>query len=111
MVKLVYKEEKLTAFLISIPNYGNAVYQLNLRNLLRILKVKKRPREYVLLYMGVDEGHLGLGSALSQVIKEELQKRNTSAIGALIHEGKVSDSYYKSLYTDRYQYKLYKKTL
>lgn len=111
MVKLVYKDQKLAAFFISIPNYRNAVYQLDFRNILRILRVKRKPKEYVLLYMGVDDKHLGLGSALAQIIKEELQVKKSSAIGALIHKGKVSDTYYKSLYTDRYQYALYKKQL
>lgn len=111
MVKLVYSGNQLVAFFISIPNYKNAICRLNFPNLLRILHVKRKPKEYVLLYMGVDHRHLGLGSALSQVIKEELQTKQASAIGALIHEGKVSDTYYKTLYTDRYQYVLYKKNL
>lgn len=111
MVKLVYKDEKLVAFFVSIPNYGNAIYHLDFWNLLKILRIKRKPKEYVLLYMGVDEKHLGIGSALSQLIKEELQEKQATSIGALIHEGKVSGNYYRALYTDQYQYVLYRKDL
>ena len=44
-----------------------------------------------MLYMGVDEKNLGLGSALVEIIKDELQTKNCTSIGALIHSGKVSN--------------------
>lgn len=111
MVKLIYKENHLVAFFVSIPNYKNLTNHLSIKNLIKILKIKKNPREYILLYMGVNNKHLGLGSALAEIIKEELEKKGCSSIGALIHKGKVSGNYYKELIIDKYEYELYEKEI
>lgn len=65
MVKIAYFENKMVGFFISVPNYKNKVYRLNFINLLKILKEKNKPKEYVMLYMGVDSKHTGLRKSIS----------------------------------------------
>lgn len=110
MVKLAFKDNKLVGFFISIPNYNHLTSNINLINIIKIFQIKKKTSEYVMLYMGVDENNLGLGSALVEIIKNELKNKNSTSIGALIHSGKVSNFYYKNLVIDKYEYVLMKKT-
>lgn len=105
MVKLGYKNGKLVGFFISIPDYRNRLYgSTGLSEILFMLKNRRRCDNYILLYMGVDEKHLGLGSALSQAMFEEVRKKRASSIGALIKKGKVSEKYIdkKILYQRKY---------
>lgn len=111
MIKLAYKDDKLVGFFIAIPNYNNLTSNINLINIFKIFQIKKKTLEYVMLYMGVDEKNLGLGSALVEIIKDELQTKNCTSIGALIHSGKVSNYYYKDLVLDKYEYVLMKKDI
>jgi hypothetical protein len=83
----------------------------SLKDMVKFLYNKKHAKEYVLIYMGVDPKHLGLGGALAEITKKELQKRKAKSIGALIMDGKVTNNYYKDLTVDRFQYMLYKKEL
>lgn len=107
MVKMAYKDNKAVGFFVSVPNYNNRVYQLNsLKNIWEILRIKKQPKEYVLLYMGVDQNHKGLGSALVESIIKELQVENLSSIGALARDGKVTQDYASDIIEDRYEYVL-----
>ena len=71
---MAYFKKEPVGFYISIPNYGNLVYHLNVRNISKILKLRKKPKSYVMLYMGVDQKHIGLGKALIYSIVEELKK-------------------------------------
>ena len=111
MVKVVYKDEELTGFFIAIPNYGNLLYNINLINLIKIKKIKRNCKDYILLYTGIGKEHLGLGSAMAEIIKQELSNRQCKSIGALIHEGKVTNNYYKELMIDKYEYVLLEKNL
>ena len=112
-VKLIYKEKKLTGFFISVPDYKNLTHQkITIRSLLKILRMKNSsPQKYVLLYMGIDPKHPGLGSAMAELIKQELVKKHACSIGALFHEGKISGEYYKELAVDRYEYVLFRKEI
>ena len=112
-VKLIYKEKKLTGFFISVPDYKNLTHQkITIRSLLKILRIKNsNPQKYVLLYMGIDPKHPGLGSAMAELIKQELVKKHAYSIGALFHEGKISGEYYKELAVDRYEYVLFGKDI
>lgn len=75
MVKIAYYEQKLVGFFVALPNYGTLVYHVNkLSNILKVLYRKMSAKEYVLLYMGVDSKHKGLGPALAYSISEELKK-------------------------------------
>ena len=111
MVKLAYYNNKMVGFYISIPNYNNLVYNINLRNLMKILKLKKRPKEYVMLYMGVDQGHRGLGKAIVYSIMEELKKNNLPSIGALARDGKLTQNYVEEMIEKRYEYVLLEEKL
>lgn len=109
MVKMAYYEGKLVGFYISVPNYGNMVYRLNPANILKILKLRKHPKEYVMLYMGVDQNHRGLGKALVYSIMEELRLSGLPSIGALTRDGKLTQTYVDELVDDRFEYVLLEK--
>ena len=111
MVKVVYKDEKLAGFFIAIPNYGNLTNNISLINLMKIKKIKRNCKDYILLYTGIGKEHIGLGSAMAEVIKKELANRESKSIGALIHEGKVTNNYYKDLIIDKYEYVLLEKEI
>ena len=61
----------MVGFFISIPNYNNKVYNLTLPNILKILTIKHKPKEYIMLYMGVEPEYKGLGSSLVYSIINE----------------------------------------
>lgn len=109
MVKIAYKENEVAGFFISIPNYQNAVYS-NI-NYLKLLKTKLFPKEYVMLYMGVDAKHKGLGMALTESIRQELYKNKCSSIGALVMDGKKNKKYYQNFISEQYEYLLLEKSL
>ena len=109
MAKFVYKDGKLVGFFICIPNFYNLTTQISLVNILKILRIKKKPKEYVLLYMGVKPEALGLGAALAEVVRRQLEIMGVESIGALIHQGKVTGNYYKKCIIDKYEYVLLKK--
>lgn len=112
MVKMAYYNQKAVGFYISIPNYHNKVYHTrNLLNILKILHIRKRPKEYVMLYMGVDQEHQGLGKAMVQSIIEELRKNRLPSIGALQRDGKITQNYVKELIEERYEYVLLKREI
>lgn len=112
MVKLVYKENEAVGFYVSVPNYNNLTQgALTVGKLIKILLVKRHPNEYVMLYMGISEKHHGLGKAITESIKQELQKNQCTSIGALIHSGKINSDYYEELRSGRYEYVLLEKIL
>ena len=112
MVKLLFKDGEAVGFIICVPNYGfDSMGKLTLPKLLRIISKKKKPQEYVILYMGVDSKHLGTGSALAEDIKNELCKNGSTSIGALILEGKITGLYYSDLFTGKSQYALLERNL
>lgn len=94
MVKMAYYEGKAVGFFVSVPDYGNKVYHLkNLKNLWNVFAIKKKPERYIMLYMGVDQKHRGLGKALVGSIMEELRKSGLPSVGALARDGKVTRKY------------------
>lgn len=112
LVKLAYREDVLAGFFICVPDYGNLTHQgAALGNLPRLLwrKCCRRERRYVLLYLGIDPKHPGVGAALAEVIKQELVKKKARSIGALIHQGGISGGFYKELTVGRYEYALFAK--
>ena len=112
MVKMAYYKEQPVGFLVSVPDYGNKVYHLdNPMNLLKILKLKKKPKQYVMLYMGVDQSHRGLGKALAGSIMEELRKNGLPSIGALARDGKVTQKYGEDYIDQLYEYVLLEKNV
>lgn len=105
MTWLVTKEDKIVAFFICVPNYEKVE---GVRN---FIKIRKNPKEYVMLYMGVEQEHLGLGSALAGLAKEELYKNGCTSIGALIHGSKPTGNYYKDLIVGKTEYVLLEKEI
>lgn len=112
MVKLGYKNDKLVGFFIGVPDYRNRLCgNIGFPEIIFMLKNRRRCNNYVLLYIGVDEKHLGLGSALSQAMFEELRKKRASSIGALIKKGKVSEKYFDKIILYQREYLLFEKRL
>ena len=112
MVKIAYQNGRAVGFFVTLPNYGNAAAgRLTLPKLVRIRRIKKAPRDQILLYLGADPAHPGLGKALSECILRELCERQAVSVGALIRKGKVTGSYFSRLITEQYTYALYEKPL
>lgn len=112
MVKMAYYQDSPVGFFISIPNYGNTVYgTLSPIDYLRILRTRRHPRSYVMLYMGIDASHHGLGKAMAEAIKQELQRSGTPSVGALIREGNINQHYFQELIDFTYEYVLLQKAL
>jgi hypothetical protein len=112
MVKLAYKDDKLCAFCISLPNYGGLTRgELTVEKLIKISKIKKKPSEYIVLYVGADKKSAGVGSALIHDVRGVLYRNQCTSIGALIKEGNLTGELYKDLYTDVFHYSLYSKTI
>ncbi len=112
MIKLAYFKGDLVAFSITIPNYGGVINgKLNLLKILKLMKIRKKAKEYVLLYLGAKEGHLGLGAALVQKTSDELEKRGAKSIGALIQKNKVTETYFNEIIEKKEKYVLLEKRL
>jgi len=106
MTKIAYYKGEPVGFYVSIPDYGNIVYHLNPINIAKILKLRKHPKKYVMLYMGVDQNHRGLGKAIVYAIMKELMASGLPSIGALARDGKVTQDYAHDDVTDVYEYVL-----
>ena len=112
MVKMAYYEDRPVGFFVSIPDYGNTVYgKLSLFDYIRILKTRTKPKSYVMLYMGIDGSHHGLGKAMAQAIKQELQRLGTPSVGALIRQGNINRDYFQELIDCEYEYVLLSRPL
>ena len=111
MVRMAYYKGNAVGFFISIPNYNNRVYHLNFCNILKILTIRRKPKEYIMLYMGVLKEHQGLGKALVYEITEELKKQRTNGIGALMRDGKITQKYSEEIIDFQYEYVLMERTI
>lgn len=112
MVRLVYKENQLYAFCICIPNYGElTVGKMTIFKIIQLLKKKKNPSEYIVMYVGASKATPGLGCALIQDLRHILYRNQCTTIGALIQEGKLTGKMYKELYVDQRTYALYEKKI
>ena len=112
MVKMAYYQKQPVGFFISIPDYGNTVYgTLTPTDYLHILLTRKKPKSYVMLYMGIDASHHGLGKAMAEAIKQELQVSGIPSVGALIREKNINRHYFQELIDYEYEYVLLHKVL
>ncbi len=110
MVKMAYYEKEAVGFFISVPDYGNKVYHLgSIGNLLKVFSLKKKPKQYVMLYMGVHQDHRGLGKALVGSIMQELIRSGLPSIGALARDGKITQKYGENHIEQVYEYVLLEK--
>jgi len=107
-IKLVYKNQKLVAFLIGIPDYNNMLYKkLKVTDYIKILwKRNVRSSNYVMLYMGVDKEHPGLARAMTYTIMQKLKRRQSTSIGALIKDTNINKNYGKKDVNSEYEYVL-----
>ena len=112
MVKMAYYNGNAVGFFVTVPNMGNAVNgKLTLPKILRIARTKLVCHDYVMLYMGVDSEHRGLGKALAESIRRELTENGAQSIGALIRKGKNNGDWFRELVEYEYEYRLYEKKL
>lgn len=110
LVKLAYREDALAGFFICVPDYGHLTHQgAALRNLPGLFwnKYFRKRKRYVLLYLGIDPKHPGVGAALAEAVKQELVQKKAASVAALIHEGGISGGFYKELAVGRYEYALF----
>lgn len=112
MVRLAYKDGELKAFCVALPNYGHLTKgKLSPIKLMKILSIRNKPSEYVILYVGAERSAMGLGSALMHNIRDILYKNQCTSIAALIKEGNLTGELYKDLYTDQFTYVLLTKEI
>lgn len=110
MVKFAYKNGKLAAFAIAVPNYCLLTRgKLTFRKIKEIQQIKNKPTEYVILYVGADRASAGLGCAIMQELFDELVRNECSSIGALIKDGNLTGKVYNHVYTNQYKYALFEK--
>lgn len=107
MVKLAYYQGEMKGFFISVPNYENLFCgRMTFKKFIKIVRRHFLTKDYVMLYMGVDGEHHGLGKALAESIMRELKRKKACSIGALIHGDKVNGRYFGSLIEFEYHYVL-----
>lgn len=112
MVLIVQQGGKLAGFTVALPDYGNLLQQpFSAAFVKELIKQRRKPQRYIVLYMGVYPQHVGLGSAMAELIKETLYHKGAQSVGALIHEGKATGSYFKELQTGSRQYVWMEKSL
>lgn len=112
MIHLVYQDEKLKAFSVSLPNYyGLTSGALEIGKLWEIMKIKKSPKEYVMLYVGADTKSPGLEAALLHAVQNAIYANQCTSICALIREGNALDRLCEQMRTDRYEYVLLSKEI
>ncbi|MDO5100422.1 MAG: hypothetical protein Q4D52_02495 [Eubacteriales bacterium] len=105
MVLLVQKDGEPVGFTVALPDYGNLLQQpLSVSFIKRLIRMRRKPKRYIVLYMGVYPQHVGLGSAMAELIKETLHLKKAESVGALIHEGKATGSYFRELQKDSRHY-------
>lgn len=112
LIKLAYYEGKAVGFFMGIPNYHNlSGRKLGIRALSEVMIKRRHAPEYVLLYMGVEPEHQGLGKALTHSIMSELAKKGAASIGSLIQDQNPNYNYAEEYMGERYQYELLEKRL
>lgn len=111
MVKLVYDEndelKELIGFLVAVPNYSCLLNNPSIFDIGKIKKIKKNPKDFVLLYLGASPKHLGLGGVLAHLCKEYMQKYECMSINALVRENNQSGKLYEELTVKKYNYSMY----
>lgn len=107
MVRMAYDHDKPVGFFVSVPDFGNAFCgRMTPAKLMRIVNVKRHPKCYIMMYMGADSDHHGLGKAMSESIRETLSVNGAESVSALIRQGKVNSGYYAHLTEYQYRYVL-----
>ena len=98
MVKLVYKDDKLAAFVICVPNCGARAAGLR--------SIRRAPTEYAISCVGVSPEHAGLADALSELLEHDLRCRNCTSVTPLMRDGSASGAFFQMPKTSRTDYVL-----
>ncbi|MDR2940799.1 MAG: hypothetical protein LBV08_10865 [Clostridiales bacterium] len=107
MIKTAYYKGEMAGFFIGAPDYGNSLYfKLNLASYIKIFLKRLRSKNYVMLYMGVDKAHQGLGKALVQTVIKNIHSKHSTAVGAFIQKGKITETYAEDSIASKYEYAL-----
>lgn len=110
MVFMAYYKGKAVGFFVGIPDYANLIYgKLTPLKLWRVQRIKRQPQRYIMLYMGVEKEHLGLGTSLAYISESRLQELQAESVGALIQKGKVTGHYFQELIEEKFDYVLYER--
>lgn len=105
------KDGNEAGFLVAFPDYGS-ITSRGLIGLAKRILMRIHPSRYVILYMGVARGHEGIGAAMMALLRRQIAVTGASGIAALIHDGKASGAYLRSLESRRaYRYALYEKDI
>lgn len=105
MIKLVYKEDRLCAFAVAVPDYGWLTRgRMTPLKAAKMLWIKRHPKQYVVLYVGAAPTSYGLGGAVVHELRNEFAEVGCRAVGALIKDGTVTGAMYAFLQDshDRY---------
>lgn len=111
LCRVVYLNNEAVAFTITVPDYGALLNDLQLWKLPKMLWKRRYSHRHVVLYMGVEPEHKGLGTAMVQELIQEFSARHTGPIGALIHKGKITQGYAAGLIKAQNTYLLWSKNI
>ncbi|MGN0689550.1 MAG: hypothetical protein ACI4KH_03915 [Oscillospiraceae bacterium] len=112
MVKIAYFNGEAVGFFIGAPDYKNRLYnKIGFAELLFLLKNRTKCDNYIMLYVGVDDKHKGLGTAMTQAVFDNMRKKQATAVGAFIKEGKVTARYVGEKISGQYHYLLFEKEI
>ena len=112
VIRLAYLDGVPVGFLMAVPDYGNlAARRRSPAVLLRALRIRRRARRYVLMYMGVLPEHRGLGLALAYPVMLEIEARGATAVGSLIRIGNLNLHYGENFIEERCMYEFLGKDL
>lgn len=112
MVRMAYKDDMLQAFCVSLPNFKDLTNgNISIFKLIKMMNIKKKPSEYVIMYVGANPSVAGIGGALVHDIRNQLLKNQCTSIGALVKDGNVTGKMYEDLYIDKSEYVLYEKQI
>ncbi|SEV83510.1 hypothetical protein [[Clostridium] fimetarium] len=90
-----------------MPDYEDLPYkQEKFLNKCKLLRRSIYAKRYVVLYIGANKGHYGLGMAMTRKIAKSIWIRRSGMIGGLMLENKVTNIYGKGFVDNQYEYVL-----
>jgi len=112
MVFVARHEGEAVGFMVALPDYGVSLNTgSTLERLRAVARLRRRPERYVMLYLGAKPEYRGLGATMTGLLGREIVRRDAGAVGALIHEGKVTERYAPELVGGSNTYVLLRKEL
>lgn len=112
MVLVARREGRLSAFCICLPNYAELTLgKMSFIKLMKLMRIRRKSKEYVILYLGADKADAGVGSALVHYVAKKMCSKGCPSIAALIKEGGLSAKYYENIHMGRHGYELLSRRL